>query len=255
MIHKRQAPPDHVPHRHTRNTLAADRVSAGLAGVAAFGDRPAVPTSTRDNATGYRYPDRSSWLAAQVRICTKPSSGPKSAVSPFVILDGKIFSSGRVGENHECQWRPDRPVAVFRQDPAAGRQRPCLDSARRFPDLGLATSNPARVHDMLRDCAFGGMRIRCARVPLACSATLHLRPRESAPSSEQHSSWTTTGTAAQPAPESPRCSVLSRAAALLMIFAADQQSGQLSQNQSVSFGRTSLMVLPQSAVNSAPSSR
>lgn len=145
-----------------------------------------------------------------------------------------FLSAGRVGENHKCQGRQDRPVLVFRQDPTAGRQRPSLDSARRDPVPGLAISNP-ELHHRARESA-----------PWA---------RESAPSSESHSSWPTTGTAPHPSPESPRCSVLSRAAALLMIFAAAQQSGQLSQNQSVSFGRTSLMVLPQSAANSVPSSR
>lgn len=54
MIYKRQAPPGHLPYRHTRGTLAAAPVFGGFAEAAAFGDRRAVPTSTRDNATGYR---------------------------------------------------------------------------------------------------------------------------------------------------------------------------------------------------------
>lgn len=52
-----------------------------------------------------------------------------------------------------------------------------------------------------------------------------------------------------------RCRVLAKVGVLFMILAADQHSGQLSQNQSVSLGRISVITSPQSATTSVPSSR
>ncbi len=147
------APAEQTPRaRHPPRCQGADLLLAGGVRAALVRENRDIPALARDHgisrATGYRYLNEViEVLAAQAPDLHDARRRAKDDGATHVILDGKLFSSDRLGEKTISVKGEQVDLVVLRESPRAWRQRPGPVGAGRVPVV-VSDVEPGSVHDL-----------------------------------------------------------------------------------------------------------